>query len=269
MKVAAIQSDVVYGHPNANASKAIDHLVHLAGTVDLVLFPECFLTGYAAGSAEEAGRIAISSDHESERLKVAVAVGFAERAGDDLFNTIAFYVPGDPVRYYRKTHLPFIGYDRFAKAGDRLEVFDTSLGRIGILICYDQRPSEPARVLALNGADVILLPTNWPDGAQVSANSVCVTRAAENKVWLVACNRIGTENGFRFIGQSKIISPTGQVIEAAGDAEATLVADLNLDLARQKRTVILPGEYELGVMSDRRPELYGIVAHRAEPAKLP
>ena len=188
MKVAAVQGDVTYGHPRVNVAKVVDHLTYLAGKAELVVFPECFLTGYAANSAEEARRVAISRDHETltfieaeaKRLDIAVAVGFAEFDGEDLFNTVALIIPGEPNRFYRKTHLPFIGFDRFAKAGDKLEVFDTRLGRIGILICYDQRPSEPARVLALQGADVILLPTNWPDGAQVSASAVCVARAAEN-----------------------------------------------------------------------------------------
>ncbi|MFX8542930.1 carbon-nitrogen hydrolase family protein, partial [Acinetobacter baumannii] len=92
--------------------------------------------------------------------------------------------------------------------------------------------------LALKGADVILLPTNWPDGAQVSASTVCVARAAENKVWMVACNRIGVENGFRFIGQSKIISPSGLVVTSANEGEATLTATLDFALARDKHTVI-------------------------------
>lgn len=265
MRLAAVQTDVAFGHPNANASKVVDHLMHLAGKVDLVVFPECFLTGYCVGSSDEARSIAIPRDHvalqaieaEALRLNLAVVIGFAEREGEDLYNTAAIFVPGEPSRYYRKTHLPFLGYDRFARPGDKLEVFDTKLGKIGILICYDQRPSEPARVLALQGAEVILLPTNWPDGAQVSANSVCVFRAAESKVWMVACNRVGTENGVRFIGQSKIVNPLGQVLESAGEGDATLLADLDLSLSREKRTVIVPGEYELDIFGSRRPDLYG------------
>lgn len=268
MRISAVQSDVSFGHPNANASKVIDHLIHLSGQADLVVFPECFLTGYAARSLDEARQIAIHSDHEalqairkeSDRLKIGVAVGFAEAARGELYNSISLFLPGELEGIYRKTHLPFIGYDRFATPGDKLEVFETNLGKIGILICYDQRPPEPARVLALKGADVILLPTNWPDGAQVSASTVCVARAAENKVWMVACNRIGVENGFRFIGQSKIISPSGLVVTSANEGEATLTATLDFALARDKHTVILPGEYEYGVMASRRTELYGALS---------
>lgn len=267
MRIAAVQSDVSFGHTNANAARVIDHLLHLAGETDLVVFPECYLTGYAARSRDEAEQLAIPRSHEaidairfeSRKKNISVAFGFAEVDGACLYNTVALFVPGEPDYFYRKTHLPFLGFDRFAEVGDQLEVFETKLGRIGILICYDQRPPEPARVLALKGADILLLPTNWPDGAQVSARSVCVSRAAENKIWMVACNRVGVENGFRFIGESKIISPSGEVISSAKDDEAVLRADVDLQLSREKRTVILPGEYELDILATRRPDLYGVI----------
>jgi predicted amidohydrolase len=150
-----------------------------------------------------------------------------------------------------------LGLDRFVKAGAEIPLFETRLGRIGILICYDLRPPEATRVLALAGADVLVLPTNWPEGAETSAEHVSISRAAENRIFVATCNRVGEENGFRFIGRSKIIHPTGRVLAAADGVEETLVADLDLREARQKRTVNIPGKYEIDVMGSRRPELYG------------
>jgi predicted amidohydrolase len=112
-------------------------------------------------------------------------------------------------------------------------------------------------VLALAGADVILLPTNWPEGAENSAEIMCVARAAENRVWFVTANRVGVEKGFHFIGRSKIISPTGNVLAAAADTETVLIADLDLSEARLKRTVNIPGQYEMEIFKPRRPDLYG------------
>jgi predicted amidohydrolase len=266
MKVASIQASVVFRDPVANARNAVEQLTELAKQgVELTVLPECYLTGYCVSSPEDAKSLAISRDHpalqsiqkSANETGVTVAHGFAEKDGDKLYNTAALFMPDEEPRYYRKTHLPDLGFDKFATPGDEIKVFDTKLGKIGIVICFDMRFPEAARVLALQGADVILIPTNWPDGAQVSAETICVARAAESRVWVVTCNRVGTEEGFHFIGRSKIISPTGSVVAAADDAETTLIADLDLEIARQKRTITIPGKYETDVFEPRRPELYG------------
>lgn len=268
MKVASIQFNVVFGDPQANAARAVVEVERLAGEgVELIVLPECFLTGYCVDSAAEANRIAIRRDDlalelvhsASQRTGAVVVLGFAEEDGAHLYNSVALLEAGEEPRFYRKTHLPYLGYDRFATAGDELPLFDTKLGRIGILICFDQRFPEPCRVLALDGADVVLIPTNWPVGAEVSADVMCITRAAENRVWVVTANRVGRENGFEFIGRSKIISPTGTVVSYAGGDEAVLVAEIDLAEARQKRTITIPGKYETEVFKPRRPDLYGKV----------
>ena len=266
MKVAAVQTNVVFNDPQANAARAVAEIERLAAQgVKLAILPECFLTGYCVDSVEEAERISISREDgaletvqvAADRSDVTVALGFAESANDRLYNTVAYFEPHTEARFYRKTHLPILGFDKFATPGDELPLFDTKLGRIGVLICFDQRFPEPARVLALAGADVIVVPTNWPVGAEISAEIICLARAAENRVWVVTANRVGTENGFEFIGRSKIIGPTGSVVAAAGAGEAVLVADLDLAEARQKRTVTIPGKYETEVFKPRRPDLYG------------
>jgi len=190
-----------------------------------------------------------------------VIMGFAEQDGDLIHNTAVLIEPGVDNRFYRKSHLPCLGLDRFAARGEDLPIFDTALGKIGILICYDLRPPEAARTLALKGADIIVLPTNWPVGAEITADHIAIARAAESRVFVGACNRVGDENGFHFIGRSKIIAPSGQVLAAAdSDREATIIAEVDLSMARQKRTVNIPGEYELEIMGCRNPKLYGILA---------
>jgi len=265
VRVASIQANVVFNDPGANARFAVAELERLATQgVELAVLPECFLTGYCVDSLEQAGSIAIRCDDlalravrdAAERTGITTVLGFAEADGGKLYNSVALFEPGKEPRYYRKTHLPELGYDKFATTGDALENFDTAKARIGVIICFDQRFPEPARVLALDGADVILLPTNWPEGAENSAEIMCIARAAENRVWFVTANRVGTENGFRFIGRSKIISPTGKVLAAAGTEAETLVADIDLAEARLKRTVNVPGKYEMEVFKPRRPELY-------------
>ena len=110
----------------------------------------------------------------------------------------------------------------------------------------------------LAGADVIVLPTNWPEGAESSPDFLTRARAWENRVYVLAANRVGIERGRRFIGRSQIVAPTGVILCEAGPEEETILyADLDLSIARQKRIVIEPGEWELDTFSGRRPDLYG------------
>ncbi len=265
MKLACVQSNVVFGDSQANAAKAIEKLKELkAEGVDLAVFPEAYLTGYCVDTSEQACAIAISSDSEAlkmlqsacEELDILAVVGYAEALDGKVYNAAVLLEPGEAPRVYRKTHLPELGLDKFVEAGQELPVFETRLGKIGILICFDLRPPEATRVLALNGAELIILPTNWPVGAEISAAHIAIARAAENRVFVATCNRVGEEHGFRFIGQSKIIGVTGQVLAAADGEEQTILAEIDLRQARQKRTIGIPGKYETEVFASRNPRLY-------------
>lgn len=275
MRLACVQADVSFGDPDANAAFAVAKIGELAAQgVELVVFPEAFLTGYCVDDAEGARAIAIPrigttaengrTDEALARVRAAgeeanalVVVGFAEIAEDALYNTAALFEPGREPRYYRKTHLPELGYDRHVGVGDQLAVFDTRVGKIGLLICFDIRPPEAMRVLALQGAELVVLPTNWPDGAQAAAELFGPVRAAENRVWYAACDRCGTENGVAFIGMSQIVTPDGARLGMLGAEPGVLVADLDLADARRKRVTRIPGKHEHTVFASRRPELYG------------
>jgi predicted amidohydrolase len=255
--------DVSIGESEANIARIIERLESAkAAGADLVVFPEASVTGYCVSSSESAVAIGVSVTdlkpirEAIERLDLLAVVGFAETDGKTVWNSAVLFEPGLAPRVYRKTHLPFLGLDKFVEAGDLLEVFDTRIGKIGVIICFDLRLPEPARILALRGAEIIVLPTNWPEGGEISANHIAVARAAESRVFLATCDRVGVENGFRFIGLSKIIGPDGAVLAAAGVGEETIIADLDLSQAREKRRVVIPGEYETDAVGSRRPGLY-------------
>lgn len=266
MRIACCQLDVAFADPLRNAERA-EAEIERAGRdgVDLVVFPEAFLTGYVVETEAEARAIAIPLSHPAvervgraaEAANVMVICGLAERAADGaLQNTAVLFEPGRPLRRYVKTHLPLLGLDRFVRPGDRLEPFDTRAGRIGIFVCFDLRPPEVARVLALRGADLLVLPTNWPVGAEMGPRHFAPVRASENRVALATCNRVGTENGFSFIGQSGIYDVRGAELAKAGAEEEVIVAEVDLSESRIKRNVIVPGKYETTVFECRRPELY-------------
>lgn len=262
VRVASVQMDVTFNNPSENIARVVEHIQELAGQgVKLAVFPECVLTGYCVSTQEEADEIGIELGllepirKAAKEVEMVVVVGFAEKG---LRNTAALFDSDREPVYYRKTHLPELGYDNFVWPGDALEVFDTSAGRIGVLICFDVRHPEAARTLGLKGADIIAIPTNWPTGADISADNLCIARAVENKVFVITSNRIGTENGYSFIGKSKLIAPGGQVLDQAiGNEAKVLIAEFDLAVARNKRNITVPGKHETTILESRRPELYG------------
>jgi 5-aminopentanamidase len=137
-----------------------------------------------------------------------------------------------------------------------------------MLICYDAAFPEAARSLALDGADLICLPTNWPPGAECTCQYVVNTRALENNIYFAAVNRVGTERGFRFIGGSKVCAPDGAThAEAVGEAEQAIYANLDLAWARNKHVIRVPGKHEIDRFADRRPEMYARLTAPREGAR--
>ena len=113
-------------------------------------------------------------------------------------------------------------------------------------------------MLSLLGADLIVLPTNWPPTSGLTADVIPQARALENHVYFMAVNRIGTERGFEFIGKSSICDPRGGVVAAARHRdEEILFAEIDPAFARQKHLVNIPGKHEVHRFRDRRPDLYG------------
>ena len=236
----------------------------------LVVFPECALSGYDL-SLEEAQTAAEKiPGPQTERLSQAcreldatIMVGVLEK--DDrgqVFNTALLAGPDGIIGSYRKTHLPYLGVDRFLTPGEALlPPQKTPVGRVGTLICYDLRFPEPCRALALMGAQMVLLSTAWPSAATLYPDFVARTRAAENGIFLVAANRIGEERRARYLGHSLIVGPDGEVLaKAGGEEETILYADIDPARADQKKRIFLAGEYELDIFNDRRPGLYGEIS---------
>jgi predicted amidohydrolase len=235
----------------------------------LVVFPECALSGYCFESKEEAwphaetlpGPASAVLGADCKQLGVWTVVGMLEAIPDtrQLFNAAALIGPNGLAGVYRKIHLPFLGVDRFTTPGDRpFQVYDLGGLRIGINICYDGSFPESARVMMLEGADLIVLPTNWPPGASSTVKYLIPARAMENHVYYAAVNRIGVERGFSFIGQSRIIDVTGDCLAAADNDQATILyADLDPARPRNKQIIKIPGKYELHRTAHRRPEMYG------------
>jgi predicted amidohydrolase len=277
MLVAAAQIEPKLGEKERNLETCIARMEEAAAAgAQLIVLPECAIPGYMWESADEAlpfaeeipGPSTELMEREARRLGLHVVCGLIERDGDALRNAAMFVSPDDGlIGTYRKTHLPFLGVDRFVVPGDELTVWDTPLGRIGIEICYDLRFPEVTRTLALRGADIVAHPTNFPVAARIQTELITVARAAENRIYLVSANRVGKERWAEFCGWSQIVDPYGvRLAEADGTEEKLLVADVDLERSRDKDYVI-PGDYELYLFGHRRPELYGALVEETQPVQ--
>jgi predicted amidohydrolase len=267
-RVAAVQMDPKLGDVGANRETILARLKEaFAAGASLVVFPECALTGYGFGSKEEAMAFAeplpgspslLPIIFECARAGAYAVIGMLERDGDRLFNACALVGQGGVIGSYRKVHLPYLGVDRFTDPGDRpFAVQDAGGLRVGMHICYDGGFPETGRVLMLLGADILVLPTNWPTHSECAAEHQIACRAMENHVYAMAVNRVGEESGFRFIGRSSIYAPGGFLLaSASADREEILYADVNPGKARDKHLVRVPGLHEIDRLRDRRPRFY-------------
>ena len=266
--IAIAQIDITLADRERNLARIIQVLGETAAKgARLTVFPEAALSGYCFDTLDEARPHAEPIPGPSTQrltgicreLGCHVIYGLLEAAGSRLFNACALVGEGGLVASYRKIHLPFLGMDRFTTPGDRpFAVHEAAGMKIGMHICYDGGFPESARVMMLQGADLVVLPTNWPPGSECMAGFAVNTRAMENNIYYAACDRVGTERGFRFIGQSKICDPSGKELASAPhDREEILYAEIDVEKARRKKIIRVKNLHEIDRLHDRRPEMYG------------
>lgn len=278
VRVAVAQFDPQLAEPARNLATCIARLEESAAQgADLLVLPECAIPGYVFDSLDEAlpfaeeipGSSTAALAAACARLGIHVVCGLLEQHEGGARNAAVLVGPDGLIGTYRKTHLPYLGVDRFTTPGDELPVFDTAIGRIGIEICYDLRFPEVTRALALAGAEIIALPTNWPVEAAANAELLTTARAYENRVYLLVANRVGRERTAEFSGRSQIVDPGGQrLAETDATSETLLVADLDLGRARDKSIIPAEGVYEMQLFGHRRPELYGALVEDRQPASI-
>ena len=272
--IACVQMDVTLGQNAQNTRQILSYLESAASQgARLVIFPECAITGYSFKTRQEAldSAIPLDSPHLTaiqqacSRLNVYAVGGTAEKEGNTLYNTAVWLGPQGQVDRYRKTHLPWMGLDRFTTASSEpFRIIEIEGLRLGILICYDGSFPETCRVLTLLGADLIVLPTNWPEGAMGVVKHLVAARALENHVFHAVCNRVGDEGGFHFLGRSRIANPGGEYLAISEDDQPAIIfATFDATLARNKHLVRVPGQHEISRLADRRPELYSPLIHAA------
>jgi predicted amidohydrolase len=260
MKVGFFQFSPIFGNPERNL-ELIRKNVTKVDLPDILVLPELALTGYTFEDYEEAYSLSeeIGGKLSNELVSIAgensvtVAVGFLERKGKHLYNS-SVLVDGKGIRgIYRKVHL-FREEKSIFKAGTiGFSVFEINGVKVGLLVCFDWMFPEAMRTLALKGADIILHSANLVLHYYQKA---AITRAIENRVFIVLANRNGIEDRFgtknEFTGESEIVDPKGRVIlKTRKDDVGIFSIDINPEEARNKKVTELND-----IFKDRKPEFY-------------
>ncbi len=243
-KVAAIQMQPASGQTDANLQQAVFMAEQaVRDGAELLVFPELWKTGYHL-KKEEFLRLAETRDGKTVSLfrdlarkwGTVIVVPFAEIDGDHLYISLAVIErTGDLLATYRKSFVWGKEKDSFTNGERQYRVIHTSLGKIGVLICYDIEFPEPARLLALQGAELIIVPSVWSFGAETRWDIQLPARALDNTVFILGVNTVGEGS----CGKSKLVGPDGQVLcEASREEACILLHDIQPELIEKARAYI-------------------------------
>lgn len=272
-RVAAIQLTSGLYTPQENRATARSRILGaIESGARLIVLPELAISGYGT---DPQGLRAASEDLNGETLadwwdiaakhNVWIAGGFCEHDSDRLYNSAMLVGPQGLAGHYRKLHLFDAEKDVFTPGDKGLNVVETGVGRIGMCVCYDLRFVEVVRALALQGADIVAVPTAWVGGFDPNPRDAmgfigqargAMVQANLNQIYMVCASQGGQAANHRFLGSSMVVDPFGEVIAGPSSEEAseTLIAKTNADrlaTARIRSTRIRPRE-------DRRTDVYEI-----------
>lgn len=260
MKVGCIQMYVAYSDVERNFATA-ERLIREAAVkgAQIIVLPELWNTSFALKE------IATLADVEGMRTKAflcklakelavhIVGGSVATKKGEHFYNTMyTVNKDGELVGDYDKVHLfRLMDEHLYLTAGDRVNRFTLGEVEAGGVICYDTRFPEWLRTHALQGADVLFIPAQWPTARVDHWQILLQARAIENQCFVIAVNRLSHKKE-NFNGHSMIIGPWGEVLWTGGDEEELAIVDVDFSAVAEVRT-------RIPVYNDRRPALYGEV----------
>ena len=270
LRIACLQMEPHVGEVERNVARSLELIAQAAAQgAELVVLPELCNSGYVFATRQEAFSLAEAIPagpttrawmEAAAKHRLVIVAGITERDGDSLYNSAVVVGPQGYLGTYRKNHL-WGAENLFFEPGNLgMPVFRIGAGRIAVAICYDIWFPEIFRLAALQGADLLCVPTNWvpmpqqPTHLPVMANLLAMSGAHSNSMFVAAADRIGVERGQPFLGNSIIVSQAGWPLAgpASFDREETIIADVNLSDARRKRNL---SEFNQ-VLRDRRIDVY-------------
>ncbi len=259
-QVGYMQFNPVFGQIKSNLNQVVNALKNVRA--DVIVLPELAFTGYYFKNRAELNRLAENPENSAtidslqnlcRDRNFHLITGFAEKAADKIFNSALLIYPDKTIRTYRKLHLFNTEKDCFDPGDTPLEVYSVNGIKIGMMICFDWVFPEVARILTLQGADLLCHPANL---VLTHCQQAMLTRSLENAVFTVTANRFGLEKRphgeLTFTGQSQITAPKGRLLHRA-PAATTQAHFETIDISDAQNKKITAQNHLLG---DRRPEFY-------------
>ncbi|MCR4442407.1 MAG: carbon-nitrogen family hydrolase [Peptococcaceae bacterium] len=259
MRLALLQAGIVFGDPRANlekmrmmAEKAVEN------KADVVIAPEMWNSSYAVKEvpnlADRAGFPSAEAMGElARRHGINIVAGsIADMRDGRIYNTsYVFDREGRNVARYDKVHLfRLMREDQYLAAGEQRAVFELDGVKCAVIICYDLRFPELVRALALDGAQVLFVPAQWPMPRIHPWRILIQARAIENQMFVAGVNRVGKEGRYLFFGHSMVVDPSGDVLAEGSEDEELLLADIDLEQVKKVREYMtcyhdrVPGVYK-------------------------
>ncbi len=256
MKAALLQMAVLERNETANVARGLYLLEEAAKGHDIMVLPEIWTTGYSIGHLEwEAAKANGSLIRDicsiaGKNSCAIIAGSIAMKREGRVYNTsLAINKEGKIVNIYDKTHLfGLFNEEKYFAPGNNFNAFDLDGVCCGSTICYDLRFPELYRHLALQGAELIFCPAEWPKARGNVWELLLQARAMENQLFMIGVNCAGEFKGAPFYGHSMAVDPYGKIIGEAGDGEEILSVEIDLSKAAKLRQSI-------NVLADVRREL--------------
>lgn len=260
-KLSLLQFSIDYKDPESNRKK-VNNMIKQACAEgsDIVVLPETWNTGYSEeifhnienfAETEDGPTVTMMRDAALKNDVYLVGGSIPELDNKNIYNTIFFIDrEGEIIGKYRKMHLySAMDEDVAFKNGTTMPIFDTELGKIALMTCYDIRFPELTRTYAVNGAEIIICVANFPNPKVNHWRILLQSRAIENQMFIAGCNRVGNAQDCSYFGHSMVIDPWGEILAEAGDGTAILSTYIDFNHIKKVRE-------QIPMYEDRQPQLY-------------
>lgn len=249
--------NIILGDPEANLRKAQDFAREAASAgSQFLLLPELWSSGYDLERARHHAQanLGILEEIKALALEYRISIGgslLLEEPGGIYNSFVLAGADGQEITRYNKLHLfRLMREERYLQPGQQSRLAQTILGPTGLAVCYDLRFPELFRRYALDGAEIVLLPAEWPARRQEHWNVLLRARAIENQMYVAGVNVTGESGDETFAGASAVISPWGETLASAGADEGLIHAPIDPNAVHSARE-------RIPVFRDRRPDMYG------------
>ncbi|WP_088035299.1 carbon-nitrogen hydrolase family protein [Evansella clarkii] len=260
--IAGVQDKFYNGEVDRNLKKIrsiVSKTKELQPEAELILFPELAATGYFLSeelydvAENQGGRIEGEMSQLATEFGVILAYGYVEQGEDDkIYNSLkVINEAGKTIGNYRKIHLTPLEKGYFTP-GNEVVLIESSMGKLGLMICWDLAFPELARELACKGAHVVLAPSAWELPYNKPYNRFGMARAIDNTLFLVTVNHVGKSGELEFFGESGIYGPDGERIAGADNDEQIIFARLDQEIRKEWRKDFF------SMLDERRVDVYKI-----------